>query len=113
MTARAMTMSDVDQGELFRDEGMKRSSERAELIHDGWNEKAFHLLRRFPNAEFMAEDVRAYAEDKGLPKPPSARAWGAVIVRAKKEGIIRAIGFRSVKNPKAHRTPATLWRKTA
>jgi len=61
------------------------------------------------NEEFMAEDVRA-ASRGFIPDPPSNRAWGGVFVSAKNDNIITPIGYKMVSNPKAHRTPATLWK---
>jgi len=56
----------------------------------------------------MTEDVRISSEGI-IEIPPSNRAWGGVIVRAVKSGLIKRIGFQNVNNPKAHKTPATLW----
>jgi hypothetical protein len=59
----------------------------------------------------MVEDLRKFAYDMGLPKPPSERAWGSVISSAKRDGLVEHRGFSSVKNPKAHKTPASVWVK--
>jgi len=56
----------------------------------------------------MTEDVREAATEE-IPQPPSNRAWGAIIRMAASSNIIKRKGYRAVKNPKAHRTPATLW----
>ena len=76
------------------------------------------LLRDFVNSgdadqgkEFMAEDVRNWAHAMGLPQPHSARAWGAVISKAAKDGAIVFAGYGKTANPNAHRTPAAVWRK--
>ena len=57
----------------------------------------------------MTEDIRL-ASEKKVPIPPSNRAWGGVVVRASKAGLITRAGFSNVKNAKAHSTPATVWR---
>lgn len=98
---------------LLRDEGINRAAAHADRTSRGWSDQAFAFLVDFPRKEFMAEDVREWAESHGLPKPPSARAWGAIIVRARREGVIRPSGFANVKNPRAHRTPARVWKKVA
>lgn len=94
--------------------GMKASFEHAKRVDNGWYLSAVSLLVDFlrTNGErpFMAEDVRNYASLRGLNDPPSKRAWGAVMVRAAKAELIKAIGFGFTKNPLAHRTPATLWK---
>jgi hypothetical protein len=56
----------------------------------------------------MTEDVREASKHQ-LSEPPSARAWGGIIVKAVKCGLIYRKGFRNVSNVKAHRTPASLW----
>jgi hypothetical protein len=58
---------------------------------------------------FMCEDVREYASNH-LPTPPTNRAWGAIILRAKKDGIIKHYGFGQVTNPRAHRANASMWK---
>ena len=79
----------------------------------GWSDDAFLWLWEFARmnrgSQFMAEVVRKYAHDHGLPMPESSRAWGAVFTRAAKQGIIRAVGYGKTTNPLAHSTPATLW----
>ena len=57
----------------------------------------------------MTEDVRL-ASEKEIPMPPSNRAWGGIVVRASKAGLISRVGFSNVKNAKAHKTPATVWK---
>jgi hypothetical protein len=59
----------------------------------------------------MAEDIRARAYAAGLPKPPSERAWGAVMTAARQAGLIEFARFGLVRNAKAHRTPAAIWRR--
>ena len=97
-------------GEYYRDRGMEKALSHADLITEKWSERAYNFLRDYMrySTVFMTEDVRAAS--KGLvPEPPSNRAWGAVIMRAIREGRIRRIGFQAVKNAKAHCTPAALW----
>ena len=90
-------------------DGMNQALEHAEEVYENWGDHAFEMLKRYPGEQFMAEDVREWAESMGFPSAPSNRAWGGVIARARRAGIIRRIGYRAVNNPKAHRTPATLW----
>lgn len=99
-----------EQGEKLRDLGIKQSLENAEDKFENWGLLAYSFLLLYikENDTFMAEDVRAASEGI-IPDPPSKRAWGGIFVKAKKNKIIKSIGFSSVKNPKAHRTPATLW----
>lgn len=102
---------DFDQGEVLRDKGIKQSYDHANEVHENWGEQAFNFLKLYMrhNKEFMAEEVRM-ASSLVVPEPKSSRAWGAIIVRAKKEGLIYHHGYRSVSNAKAHKTPASVWR---
>lgn len=100
----------INAAEYYRDRGIKKAVDHAEKITDNWSVKAYDFLREYMtrHREFMSEDVREAS--KGIvPEPPSHRAWGAIIVRAVKEGRIRRVGFQSVKNTRAHCTPASLW----
>ncbi len=98
------------EGNRLRDLGIKQSFENAENNNEFWGECAYSFLLQYAktNNTFMAEDVRV-ASKGVVPEPPSKRAWGAVFVRARKNNLIKSNGFSNVKNPKAHRTPATLW----
>lgn len=98
-------------GMILRDIGMAAALKHAEDVTSNWGSLALAWLEAFPGKEFMTEDVRVWSHENGLEKPPSARAWGAVMTKAKKAGLIESIGYGTVKNPKAHATPATLWRK--
>lgn len=105
-----------DQLDIFkscelRDQGIKRALDAAEKKDLSWGEIAYTFLIRYAerHKEFLAEDVRS-ASKYLVPQPPSNRAWGSIFVKANKNGIIKADGFGFVKNPKAHRTPATKWR---
>jgi hypothetical protein len=101
---------DLFKGSKLRDLGIDQSFENAENKCEKWGSLAYSFLLQYikENDTFMAEDVRV-ASQSIVPDPPSKRAWGAIFVMAKKNKIIKSIGFGNVKNPKAHRTPATLW----
>jgi hypothetical protein len=104
--------SNKDGAEL-RDEGMKKAETSANEKTENWSERAMLLLRKFTqsNKSFMAEDIRLFAIENGLPKPPSERAWGAVIKRAAKSGIIKKVGHQAVSNPRAHKAFASVWER--
>jgi len=97
-------------GEYLRDCGILQAQLSADNQTENWSGKAFDYLRFYikHNKQFMTEDVRISSEGI-IEMPPSNRAWGGVIVRAVKSGLIKRIGFQNVTNPKAHKTPATLW----
>lgn len=62
-----------------------------------WRDAAFIELKTFvarhPTMDFLAYDVREFAKNRGLPAAATDAAWGAVMVRAKKEGLIQRVGF--------------------
>lgn len=98
-------------GEELKQQGMQLALDNAEKSSPGWGDLAICYLRMFPKKTFLAEEVRNWSHNNGLAIPPNARAWGGVMVRAKKRGFIKFIGYKSVNNPKAHRTPASYWEK--
>ena len=58
----------------------------------------------------MAEDIRLTAK-LTVPEAPHRRAWGGILVKAKKEGLIKKVGFKSTTNPAAHCALAGVWEK--
>ena len=103
----------VFSGKELASAGAKMALMHAESVHEDWGAEACEYLEIFlrlhPGREFMTEDVREYATKRGLPKPPSLRAWGAVMQRAQRAGIIRWAGNRQVRNRKAHHAVASVW----
>lgn len=101
-------------GMTLRNFGIQTAITNAEKHHEGWFDEAVSLVKQYASIysfhSFMCEDVRVWAEQhKLIERPPHARAWGAVMIRAAKEGFIKKVGFGFTKNPLAHQTPATLW----
>ena len=99
-----------EKGKRLRDLGIEQSLATAESTHDSWADKAYNYLLDYmlDNKEFMTEDVRI-ASMSSIPIPTNTRAWGGIVVRARRNNLIQRKGYSAVKNPKAHRTPATLW----
>lgn len=92
--------------------GAKLAENHAEAEHLGWKDLADGYLLEFlagNHGEFMVEDVRAFAYANGLQRPPSERSWAGTVMRASNLGLIHKVGYRSVKNPRAHATPASVW----
>jgi hypothetical protein len=100
------------------EEGMGRAVDHADRVDPGWSDEAAVVLRDYATAwarawgdtPFMAEDVRAYAEEQGFTKPPDDRAWGAVFVRARKQGVIARVGLALTQRRCSHKRPQTAWR---
>lgn len=101
---------DLFSGENLRDAGIKIAVDHADEVSEKWSEVAYQFLLKFikSNKEFMTEQIRS-ASAGHVPEPPTTRAWGGIIVMAKKSGLIKRIGFQNVTNSKAHCTPASLW----
>ncbi|MCI2809363.1 hypothetical protein [Eoetvoesiella caeni] len=102
-------------GRQLRDAGMHTAIGHAAATHDDWPEQAFEALQTYvathPGKEFMAEDVRNYAYDVlAIPYPPHCRAWGSIIARAAREGMIRRVGIGPVKTASSHMANASVWR---
>ncbi len=98
-----------------KEEGMLQSITTANTEISKWSMKAYETLVEFiannRSNKFMAEDARRYAEEKGLPIPPSKRAWGAIILKAAKDGLIKKNGHAAVTNVRAHRAFASVWER--
>ncbi|MBS1915696.1 MAG: hypothetical protein JST87_05425 [Bacteroidetes bacterium] len=98
-----------------RDAGIKKSSDHAEQVNPGWNERCYRLLQWWLSTKskgfrFKTEDFRIASNlEDMIEKPAHDRAFGGIIVRAFKAGLIRKIGTIQVVNPKAHCANATLW----
>jgi hypothetical protein len=99
-----------------RNVGMMMAEDHANRRVDGWSEMAINMLRCFllenPTRDFLTEEFRAYAVSNGLPEPPSNRAFGGIMARARNTKIIQFVGFRNTSNPKSHATPASVWKKS-
>lgn len=107
-------------GKDLRDKGIKKAVDHADQVHGEWQSKAWVMFEIYLEAvigaldEFMIEDFRKWSREQvpiPLPDPPSNRAFGSIAVRAQKAGLIHAIGFRSVKNARAHCAPCRVWKK--
>lgn len=96
-----------------RDEGMALAADAADARFPLWQHRALESLKKYLETKknaFMTEDFRAWAETFGnLPIPPSGRAYGAVISKASRQGLISHVGYQQTDNPKAHKTPASVW----
>ena len=115
MTTQTAFNFDCQQsGEDLMVAGIQTASDHADSLQKKWSDDAFLILREFISRydiEFMTEDLRHYAETvRKFVAPASQRAWGGIMVRAKKSGLIETAGIRSVKNSRAHCANATIWK---
>lgn len=105
---------DLDKGRENRDSGMQTAISHADAVSPEWSVRAYSLLQRYLKdypGEFMAEDFRSFCAQVDFELPPHARAFGGVISRAAKAGLIRKVRIGQVKNVKAHCALASVWIK--
>ena len=106
-----MTQTDLNfSGADLRDRGMQQAVDHANEVSNGWSAIALTFVEHYAmnNLTFSGERVRG-ASAGIVPEPPHLRAWGGVMMKAAKMGIIRKCGYVQVDNPNAHRANATLW----
>ena len=96
--------------EIARQRGTDGMQRAADPATREWQDKAVGYVRLYAvvHAEFLAESARAMAEHDGLPVPPSKKAWGAVMQRAAREGIVERIGYAPACS--SNGAPKCLWR---
>ncbi len=101
----------MKSGKQLKEAGIKKATDTAERFHNDWSQQAHETLCQFikRRKQFRTEEFREYAISKGLPVPPSLRAFGGVIGRARNANLIRHIDYVQVKNPRAHNANASLW----
>ena len=107
-----MNNLDLFTASELKNAGIQLAIQHAENKHEGWADEALNHLADFVRTRrtpFMCEEVREYAEKRGLPKSPSNRAWGSIVQAAKKRQLIKHVGFSQVSNPRAHMANASLW----
>lgn len=94
--------------------GAAQALQSANAKTPGWGERALEAVREYALAwpSFRIEEVRYWAEERGLPAPPSARAWGAVTIQAKNKGWIERCGVEltEARAPGTHPAFAARWR---
>ena len=116
MTSPTDLLLPSEQAKLLRDEGMDRAVDHAERCNPYWQVFAMDYLKGYldeiGSKPFMGEDFRKWSEEQGLQKPPTGRAYGAVIMRAHRKGLIRSIGYSQTTNPTAHCAIASIWQST-
>lgn len=105
---------DVVSGRLLAREGAKRAADHADLVHPSWQDRAFGYLLEYLAAypsrcEITCESVRKHAEAKGFAAPPDKRAWGHIMLRGRRAGVLKRLGWTTADDPKVHCNPISLW----
>jgi hypothetical protein len=94
--------------------GMAKAIDHAESDIPGWGDLALHYVERFVRSGvqrhgFTAMDIRHWAYEAGLPAAPTNWAWGSVMRRAARQGLIAKGATRPQGDATAHLTDRTLW----
>ena len=75
---------------------------RAVESNDDWKQKAYLAVCEFCNKhagkEHLAEEIRVFAEAQGVAPLNDARAWGPILKRAEKNGVIKNVGYAPTKS---------------
>lgn len=112
-----MSQMSFDLARAKRDAGMTQALDHAEEVNEGWKHDAYTFLLRFAQrtANFISEDVSGAHEKAGLPQPPTKRAWGALYIKAQREGVIAQDGYGRSRLRHASICPRwrSLWFKEA
>ncbi len=90
--------------------GAALAAGHADRVYAEWTDKALAALREFAetHAEFTNEDLILAATS--VPAPPEKRAWGHIVLLAKKQGLIIKAGYATAKSVHSHCRPVSLWR---
>lgn len=104
--------SELAKARRLRDAGIMSAVEHADSVSLGWSDVAVAYIRAYAasHATLTAEQVRKYAESRGLSLPPDKRSWGGVMLTAKRSGVIEAVGWTRASDPKVHCNAVTLWK---
>lgn len=109
MTQEQLSIFDLREA---RDDGIRRAADHADAVIPQWSERAFAMLLLFLKANrrpFITPEVREWSTENGLPEPPTAYAWGAVLVRARKSGLIIKAGATTYGNKTMHLQTVNRW----
>jgi len=101
----------MNNGQQLKQKGINQAADNAEFNHPGWAKEALSFVKKIRRKQFMAEDIRKFAYDRGLSRPPHERAWGGIMQAAVRLGLIKQIAWGQVTNPKAHMANAAVWSK--
>ena len=105
---------DYTENREIRDNAIQQGIDHANEVEENWASKAYSLLVKFLyeiKTDFTSEDFRAYCTDK-LPPPPDQRAFGGIMMKASKQGLIKPTGqYREGINKQCHMNPKKVWIK--
>lgn len=97
-------------GAALRDAGIAAASGNAGAK---WHLQALELVRIYAGTRetLTCDSARLWAEATGFERAPDARAWGAVMLEAKRKGFVEATAtFVPSDDPACHHSPVRVWR---
>jgi len=107
-------------GQQLAEQGAQVAANHAESETAGWIDaanKAFAAYIKINRGrEFLTEDFRQWLNGINdfmipkIPSPPDHRAFGNIILKAQRAGLIQHVGYMKVKDPKAHAGPKSVWK---
>lgn len=108
-------MITTQQAEAKRDRGMHLAEQKAIKDDPRWTDDAMGAVAMYctahPGAEFLTEDVRDFCAELDLADAPeNAKAWGPLMRKAAKDGLIRKVGFAPARS--SNMAPKVLWMAT-
>ncbi len=111
---RAPIQREMNLGDALSKNGAAMAAAHADRQSAGWLARATGLAEQFlleqtDRLTFQAIDIRAFAEQQGLPSAPDARAWGHIMRRLKTRGLIVCVGTGKSSDPKQHSGFITEW----
>lgn len=92
---------------------MERAERSTERRIPGWSDDALDVVENVArnNEYFFSDHYHAEALRTGLPTPNDNRAWGGVLVRARRAKICEATGdFAKTKRRVAHSMDCPIYR---
>ena len=96
--------------------GILRAEQKQEEIEPGWQDFSIDKFKEFLSFknQFITEEFRLWAEANGLSQPPEPRAYGALILKVQKKGLIQWNGtYQEMKESKSHGCPKKVWVKVS
>jgi len=105
--------SKAELGRRGRDAGMRNAVEHADAVTPEWRKSAFDFVQAYAQRgkPFIAPQVREFAYTCGLPRPPTDMAWGAVLQRASRLGLIKPLAVIRYGDATMHTQNVQQWIK--
>lgn len=97
--------------EAARDAGINLALEHADAVAPAWAERAYTVFLAYAKVtpRFTAEQMREACADQ-IEAPPQLRAWGGIIQKASRAGIIHFDSWSTMKAANVHCSSARVWR---